>query len=217
PVSHLAGHLCAMYWEELERLPENPSSASGNPLERLYAFSPHRLHSSLAWHLWKFGEEKEEAAADGWPKARRLWEYRLREKTRWSGNPEYAHELGWFMHWLRLPGLSIDPSEAEDLLWPSIQVLGTIANSRGLDELLEYLSERAPRSPEPCVSLLHRVFKELGARWFFDREHVRSVLEAAAGSTPVCREEAIAVVHLLGEHGHFWAREILQRLRQQGR
>jgi len=214
PTSHLAGHLCVLYWQDIEEVPDPPNGALDNPLGRLFAQRPNKLHAAFARHLWSIGHSGDEAARDNWPKARRLWEHRLRHKAENAGQRDYARELAWFIHWLSLPGLRIEPEQARELIQESIGPLGAVVNSRGIDELIEYLAANAKSSPEVCVSLLDQVFAEHGAGWFFDMEKVRAILEAAIPSTPSCRDKAIAVVHRLGEYGHYSLRSLLDSLRQ---
>lgn len=214
PVSSLAAHLCAIYCNDIEVLPSSvPETHSDNPLARLYSFRPHRIHSSFAQHLWQLGDSSEEVPVQYWSKARELWTYRLTFKTSYSGEDEYADELAWFIHWLSLPALHLVPKDMKPLLSESIGPLGLANAPHALGILIKYLAKQARQSPDVCIDLLSQLFREHGAEWDFDRERMIAILEAAADSTPECRDQAIQIIHLLGEYGHYWARELLDRLR----
>jgi hypothetical protein len=209
----LAWRLAGFYWHEVEPF---PSDDRGNPLVHLYRLEASRLHSHLAWTLWKMCKNTDDTNICGalWKKARVLWQYRLEHVGESNWNAHYAEELSWFVHFLTIEALSIKPYEVRELMSQSIRPLGMCDREHGLRELVKYLAGISDAHVSDSVRLLRQVLETHGAHWYFKQATVERILSAAEAADATIKAEACRIVHILGEHGHDWARPYLDRLRR---
>lgn len=216
PQDSLAGHLVGFYRFGIESLSSDECLGLDNPLQYVYSLVPNKIHSRMAWSLWKICDESEDSSEKMhiWQKAKTLWEYRIRIVGEEHWNNHYAQELSWFIHYLKIVELGITPDHVRDLLYQSITPLGRYDREHGLREMIDYLAFVAKTHISDSVILLAQIFETHGADWYFKDESVKTILENACKAGQDVRDRACSVVHCLGKCGKDWARSYLDNLRR---
>ncbi|MBD3376176.1 hypothetical protein GF406_14160 [candidate division KSB1 bacterium] len=215
PDRRLAEHLIGFYQFDIEKLPTEDHDMQ-NPLAYLYSIKPNTITSHMVWSLWRRCKDIAEIdkKKEIWAKALVLWQYRLMSVNEENKNEFFGEEISWFINFLTIKELQVKSSEIEEILLGSIKYFKGGFRDNGLSELLEYLNITIEYDIEFSIKVLNKIFDIHGASWYFDKDEVEPILESAAKSSSLeVKKQAVYVVHKLGEYGHHWARDYLDRLR----
>ena len=110
--------------------------------------------------------------------------------------------------------LNVSPLEVKDLVLQSIIYFRGETFDHGMTELIKYLAIVSANAPDFSTEILKTIFDIHGAGWYFEHDDVIKVLESSVNSHSwEVKRRACNIVHKLGEYGHHWAREYLDRLR----
>lgn len=216
PRDSLAGHLIGFYRLDIESLPSDEAVKLDNPLQYAYSLAPNKIHSHMAWSLWKVCEDAKDTSEKLhiWKKAKVLWEYRIESVGEDHWNEHFARELSWFIYFLKIAELRITPDHVRDLLARSITPLGGYDREHGLRGLVDYLSSVATSHISDSVIFLAQIFEAHGVDWYLKDESVKFILDNAGKAGQDVRDRACSIVHRLGESGKDWARSYLDELRR---
>lgn len=220
PANSLAEHLAGFYRFDIEDLRMDGTVDEANPLEYLFSFKPNELHSRLAWSIWRNCDKLEdiEESKKIWEKAKALWGFRLRGVGLEDRNKSFTKELTWFLHFLNIKKLNIDPSQLKDLLIKTIPLLGKGDTDQGLDELTKYLVEVSSDNIEFSTELLLKTLEIHGTGlyggWYIRKNEIEKIIQNALYGDFAVRKTTIKIIHKLGEYGQHWAREYLDELRK---
>lgn len=220
PIDSLSEHLSGFYRFDIEPLRMDGNVDRTNPLEYLYSLKPSRLHSHVVWSMWKICGKLEdtEKCRQIWEKAKRLWRFRIRYVKFEDRNKSFSEELTWFIHFLSIEKLKIDPLEVEDLLTETIPLLGKGDSDHGIDELIKYLIKASSDDSEFSIDLLLKTLEIHGpgfySGWYLRRNNIEAIIKNALDGNFGVRRKTIKVIHKLGEYGQHWAREYLDKLQR---
>lgn len=167
---------------------------------------------AAVWLLWRIVSENPSELGTYWPRARALWEWRMREASQLGHSVDFDSEMQWFAHLCQ----EAPDSETISSLWPLLEgLLPHITRHEqrfvGWESIEDYLAREVDRDPVKSIEL-YRLLNDqaLQPRWFYPREEARKILETAAAH-PDSREEALSLIDLLARKGLYDYRDIYDR------
>jgi len=211
PQKGLATHVL---WEYM-RSEYSLSSPSGQQslVVSFFLQAPPEARGNAAWALWRIVSGNPSEIATYWPRARSLWEWRMREVSQAGHSADFDEEMQWFS---RLPLVAPD-SETLTSMWPLLEgLLPHITRheqrSVGWESIEDYLAREVDRDPVKAIEFYRLMHDQetVRPRWFYSRDEARTILETAAAH-PDSREEALSLIDLLARRGVHDYRDIYER------
>ncbi len=210
----LAMRLAGLYYLDIE---EYPTEDPMNPLNHLFSFAPNPLQAYFAETLCEVcADANDKKMRDSvWKKTMKLWRGRLQCVKKENRNEYFSEELVFFLNNLNIVELNICPSEVSDLLDLSIEYIKPDQMDNGIDYILEYLASIANENSGFAVLRLKLLLDAHGVDRYIDQQHIETILTGVSKSNSEhARTDALEIVHLLGQSGHYWAKACLDDLRK---
>jgi hypothetical protein len=174
---------------------------------------PSRPRGNATWMMQRILEDNPSEREQYWPKARSLWEWRVRQASRAGNSTDFDEEMQWFA---RFP-LEAPDSETITTLLPLLEgLLPHITRSRerdmGWGAIEQYLAQEVERDPVKTIEfylLMHHQGSR--PRWLPGRQEEGKIINTAVAHDDA-RVDALALIDLLAcSCGVYEYREVYER------
>jgi hypothetical protein len=214
PVSGLAAHIA----DEYLRIGYDFHSTSGseNLLRLLYEEGTPSAWGGVAWLFWRVLDDNPENRKTQWPKIRLIWEWRAEQAALKNYPSEFADEMKYFA--FMIP--AIPEGESMNSILPLLRsLIPYITQSKyrcpEWDAVEKYLASEVDQNPVKVIHLYLEMFTRKPPLVYNQKSpERRRIIETAAADTRA-RNDAIRLIHLLGQQGNYEFQDIYERYENQ--